>query len=187
MCYFINVVIKNSKEVGKMRLKKAALGLVMVCLVFSLLFSSGITVKASTAEDGTPVGTVIAFAGGIAPEGYLLCDGTAYSRITYQRLYMVIGTVYGAGDGATFNVPDLRGEFIRGLDNGRGVDTGRALGSWQEDMFKKHSHGANYLSYSVSGEYARKQGYRGWASQTDETGGSETRPRNVALNYCIKY
>lgn len=57
-----------------------------------------------------PVGTVIPFAGSSSPTGWLICDGTAVSRATYSDLFNLVGTTYGAGDGATtFNIPDLRG------------------------------------------------------------------------------
>lgn len=70
------------------------------------------------------VGEVLAFAANSAPSGALVCNGAAVSRTTYVRLYNKIGTTFGVGDGSsTFNLPDLRGEFIRGWDNSRGVDT----------------------------------------------------------------
>jgi microcystin-dependent protein len=70
-----------------------------------------------------PAGTLNAFAGASAPDGFLLCNGGAISRSIYSDLFAAIGTTYGAGDGSTtFNIPDLRGEFLRGLDGGRGVD-----------------------------------------------------------------
>ncbi|ALP62827.1 hypothetical protein AN416_09610 [Paraburkholderia caribensis] len=71
-------------------------------------------------------------------------NGASLSRTAYAALYAKIGTTYGAGDGSTtFNVPDLRAEFIRGLDDGRGVDVGRALGSWQDSLFGYHAHAAS--------------------------------------------
>jgi microcystin-dependent protein len=64
-------------------------------------------------------GTIIAYAGISAPDGFLLCDGTAVSRVTYADLYRVIGTIYGAGDGSTtFNLPDLRGRTVVGVNAG---------------------------------------------------------------------
>ncbi len=78
-------------------------------------------------------GIVLPFAGAAAPTGWLLCQGQAVNRVTYAALFAVIGTTYGAGDGSTtFGVPDMRGEFPRGLDAGRGVDSGRTLGSAQK-------------------------------------------------------
>lgn len=66
------------------------------------------------------------------PAGWLVRDGRALSRVAYAQLFAVLGTRYGAGDGATtFNIPDDRGDFLRCADMGRGVDAGRAVGSWQ--------------------------------------------------------
>lgn len=91
-----------------------------------------------------PAGTVVAFAGSAAPSGWLVCNGAAISRTTYAALFAVIGTTWGAGDGSTtFNLPDLRGEFIRGLDLGRGVDSGRVLGSAQASQNLSHTHTAS--------------------------------------------
>lgn len=88
-----------------------------------------------------PAGMVMHFAGAAAPSGWLVCDGSAVSRAYYADLFSAIGTVYGAGDGSTtFNLPDLRGEFLRGLDSGRGVDAARALGSAQGEAYKSHTH-----------------------------------------------
>ncbi|TXH53952.1 MAG: phage tail protein [Desulfurellales bacterium] len=69
-----------------------------------------------------PPGTINAYAGASAPTGWLLCYGQAVSRTTYSVLFGIIGTTYGAGDGSTtFNVPDLRGRVIAGVDNMGGV------------------------------------------------------------------
>lgn len=63
----------------------------------------------------TPLGTINAFGGSVAPDGWLMCQGQALSRTTYAELFAVIGTAFGAGDGSTtFNIPDFRGEFLRG-------------------------------------------------------------------------
>ncbi len=88
-----------------------------------------------------PAGTILAFAGSSVPSGYLIANGAALSRATYSALFGAISTTYGAGDGSTtFNIPDLRGEFLRGLDNGRGVDSGRALGTFQASQMSSHTH-----------------------------------------------
>jgi len=77
-----------------------------------------------------PTGGLIPFAGTTAPEGFLLCDGSAVSRTTYAALFAGIGTMYGAGDGATtFNLPDLRGRAIVGKDDMGGVAAGRVTGA----------------------------------------------------------
>lgn len=84
----------------------------------------------------------IAYIGMIsAPTGWLKANGAAISRSTYADLFAAIGTTFGAGDGtSTFNLPDLRGEFVRGHDDGRGVDAGRVFGSWQNSDNKSHNH-----------------------------------------------
>ena len=74
-------------------------------------------------------GMIMAFAGGAAPNGWLLCDGSAVSRVTYSALFAVIGTTYGSGNGSTtFNVPDARGRTLIGAGSGVGL-TARSLGS----------------------------------------------------------
>lgn len=84
-----------------------------------------------------PVGSIITFAKNSSPIGFLECDGSAISRTTYNSLFSVIGAVFGVGDGSTtFNIPDLRGEFIRGWDNSAGIDSGRVFGSSQLDAFQ---------------------------------------------------
>lgn len=86
----------------------------------------------------TPPGAVMPFATDKQPSRYwLYCDGRAVSRTTYSSLFAVIGTTYGAGNGSTtFNLPDYRGAFIRGLDSGRGLDGGRRLGTLQGDAIR---------------------------------------------------
>jgi microcystin-dependent protein len=100
----------------------------------------------SAIPGGTPTGLVAPFAGAAAPSGWILCDGSAYGRTSLDpspqvALFGVIGTTYGAGDGlTTFNVPDLRGMFVRGLDAGRGIDPARALGTQQAFGTQAHNH-----------------------------------------------
>jgi phage-related tail fiber protein len=177
--------------------------------------------KASDVTDGVPVGTVIPFAKDVLHNGYLECDGTPISRDTYSALFAFIGTHYGDGDGSTtFNLPDLRGEFIRGWDNGRGVDVSRNIGTSQAEEVEPHNHSA---SSNSTGSHSHDIYERGsdncglgslWSvdrfrkcddrgpsrngtilssgshSHTitvDNSTGTETRPRNIALMYCIKY
>jgi microcystin-dependent protein len=80
-----------------------------------------------------PSGAIQHFARTTAPEGWLKANGSTVSRTQYAELFAAVGTLFGAGDGSTtFNLPDLRGEFVRGFDDGRGVDAGRLLGSAQK-------------------------------------------------------
>ncbi len=89
-------------------------------------------------------GTIYANSLNTPRPGSLACDGTAVSRTTYAALFALIGTTWGAGDGSTtFNLPDLRGEFLRGIDNGRGVDTSRGFATAQTSQNASHAHGVN--------------------------------------------
>ena len=138
-----------------------------------------------------PPGAVFHFARNSAPSGYLVCNGSIVSRTTYANLFAAIGTTFGAGNGSTtFGLPNLLGEFIRGWDAGRGVDSGRGFGSWQADMFKSHTHPFQ-AQYNIGG-YTDNGGAPDERSTlhnlvTAATGGTETRPRNVALLPCIKF
>ena len=150
-----------------------------------------------------PVGTVIWYAADAIPTGYLECAGATVSRSTYSALFAVIGTVYGAGDGSsTFKLPDLRGEFVRGYDHGRGIDAGRGIGTAQSDEFKEHQHEfgcddqvRSQGGYTALGSFAydanssTSGGGQRARTKNDNTnsGGTETRPRNIALLACIKY
>ena len=138
-----------------------------------------------------PPGTLAYWPGTTAPSGWLKRNGAAVSRVAYARLFAVLGTRFGAGDGFnTFNLPDDRGEFIRGLDDGRGVDTGRVLGSWQADEFKSHAH--PFSAAQAIGGYTDNGGapdQRVMVSETNtgNAGGAETRPRNRAYLAIIKF
>jgi len=136
---------------------------------------------------GIAAGLIVTCPNGVQA-GFLECDGSLLSRATYAVLFNVIGEKYGAGDGSsTFQIPDLRGEFIRGFDNGRGVDSGRAEGSTQLDEFKSHSHTNGRTTYWNNGIPAGGNPTSSTPSTTGTTGGDETRPRNVAMTFCIKY
>ncbi|MBD3814250.1 MAG: tail fiber protein [Betaproteobacteria bacterium] len=143
----------------------------------------------------SPAGAVSMFAMPTPPTGWLKANGAAISRAAYAALFAAIGTTFGNGDGSTtFNLPDLRGEFLRVWDDGRGVDIGRGFASLQGYQIQWHAHpfgnglrwvnaGANLGS---SGAEISQVGGGGYPV-IDGVGGSETRPRNVALLACIKY
>lgn len=168
--------------------------------------------KATVASLATvvPSGAVMPFARNSAPTGWLEADGAAVSRTTYAALFAAIGTTFGAGNGSTtFNLPDLRGEFVRGWDDGRGVDAGRAFGSAQLDQMQRITGNAGIraatsgvasgaMSVASTSAFTRHNGGDGGASYVyfDSAGSpgarvssstsGETRARNVALLYCIK-
>lgn len=139
-----------------------------------------------------PVGAVQSFAMSTAPTGWLECNGVTVpngsgtvSGVTanFAALYAAVGSTYGSAG----KLPDLRGEFVRGWDNSRGVDSARTFGSSQSDDFKSHSH--SYTGSSNTGLVGGggSAGLFNTSYTTGATGGTETRPRNVALLYCIKY
>lgn len=145
-------------------------------------------------------GTIILYASNTPPSGYLKANGAAVSRTTYSSLFNKIGTIFGNGNGSTtFNLPDLRGEFIRGWSDGHSVDSGRAFGSKQDEQ-------TNNLAFVEGTDYSGPQNvpiavpntgaWSSWIDSGDGGGGAsmrfrvrgvETRPRNIALLACIKY
>lgn len=144
-----------------------------------------------------PPGLVAHFARNTAPAGWLKANGAAVSRIAYADLFAAIGTIFGAGDGFnTFNLPNLRGEFLRGWDDGRNADPGRVFGSAQADAIRSHNHNVPAWKATqpdpTGGPSAVGADSGGGGSEQDDivtriTGSAETRPRNVALLACIKF
>ncbi|MCK9801894.1 phage tail protein [Pseudomonas sp. MAFF 302030] len=145
-------------------------------------------------KSATPVGAIIPFPMGAVPAGYLELDGQVLSIATYPDLASYLGSTFNTGsEGAgNFRLPDSRGEFLRGWDNGRGVDPGRVLGSNQADEFKSHTHSVKDSSNVGNVFDSWTYGDTGDGVTQDEnlrtnpTGGSETRPRNLAVMWCIK-
>lgn len=143
----------------------------------------------------TQPGEIRLFAMTGVPDGFLEANGSAISRTAYAALFAAIGTTYGAGNGSTtFNIPDMRGEFPRGWDHGRGADPGRTFGSGQGHQFEDHDHkllissgaGSGYV-VSISPSQAGREALFFVNAPGSGSHGSETRPRNLALLYCIKY
>jgi len=159
--------------------------------------ATGPSGSAGPSGPGLSAGAVIYHASSTPPTGFIKANGASLSTSTYAALFASIGYTFG-GSGGSFNVPDLRGEFLRGWDDSRGVDSGRSFGSAQADEFKSHTHtgsslaaGTIWLSrYQLSGgtwPNEKDGNTSGTGSPTGATGGTETRPRNVALLACIKY
>jgi len=150
-----------------------------------------------------PTGVIVPWPVDSEPTGTLTCNSQEVDRTTYAALFAVIGTTYGVGDGSTtFNVPDYRGYFLRGMDDGEGVDpnaasrtdrgdgiTGDNVGTKQEDEFESHTHtiyplGSPNSNGSPAGQYnmpPTKSGASGAAG-----GSTETRPKNINIIYLIK-
>jgi microcystin-dependent protein len=134
----------------------------------------------------TPPGVVLPFAGSSAPSGWLICQGQSLSTSAFPALFAAIGYIYG-GSGSTFNLPDTRGLFLRGAGtNPDNINNTTTLGARQEDMFKSHSHKSG--DWYNNGENGSGIGYMGvnFNKDTGSTGGTETRPANLGVNYIIK-
>ncbi|ANG80608.1 tail fiber protein [Escherichia coli] len=139
-----------------------------------------------------PVGVPVPWPSATPPTGWLKCNGAAFDKVKYPRL----ATAYPSG-----KLPDLRGEFIRGWDDGRGIDTGRALLSIQSDEVRKlalkywgpASNSSPSKTFALSdsaggGLYTDgiSQASGGIINAFQLPGGNETRPRNVAFNYIVR-
>ena len=167
-------------------------------------------IAGATLYADTPLGTINAFGGSTAPEGWLLCQGQAISRTTYADLFKVIGTAFGAGDGSTtFNVPDLRGEFLRGAGTNSHTDQGSGgnVGTHQDatefpNLYGKNSSpqfgyvatDANYAFEQITKSDAEiKTGNTKYSLITTDAFADTTaidrytsRPTNTSVNYMIK-
>ncbi|WP_455826676.1 phage tail-collar fiber domain-containing protein [Pseudomonas graminis] len=151
--------------------------------------------------EAAPPGMVVAFATATAPTGWIKANGAAVSRTAFARLFNYIGTRFGAGDGSTtFNLPDVRGEFIRGLDDARGIDVGRVLGSWQASQNLAHNHtataavdGAHTHTYTLNRQGSSadhrvldmppgRTGSEGTAKVSVDSAGEHTHAITVGMN-----
>jgi len=135
--------------------------------------------------DDSMTGMVAAFAMTAAPPGWLKCNGAAVSRTAYPRLFGWLGTHYGAGDGTTtFNLPDMRGLFPRGWDDGRGLDPGRAFGVYQDMMIHSHAHTASAAAVGdhQHAAWSDAQGNHAHRAWTDAQGGhAHTAPSSPGI------
>ncbi len=151
------------------------------------------------AAGGLPVGTILPFGGVEVPDGWLACNGDAFNEAQYPELFKAIDFLWGK-QGNKFRVPDLRGMFLRGLDVEGKEDPDFMLrdgennvGSRQADALQDHTHqydkGHYYHPHGMDGDGQRNQGH-----QQEQTAGvssartsTETRPKNVYVNFIIKY
>ncbi|EJF80758.1 hypothetical protein MCO_00272 [Bartonella sp. DB5-6] len=161
-----------------------------------------------------PCGFIATFAMQEIPNGWLLCDGATYERKDYPQLFKAIGDKWGKDSDTTFKVPDFRGMFLRGFDDGRGLDADRLFANEQQDSIKSHTH---ICTIKEAGKHTHNFQYAGvgWSAndigrrnpsyhyqtitgttQTagahthevtlSSTGEAETRPVNTTVVYAIK-
>ncbi len=177
----------------------------------AISFQAPVTLNGVSLQNSlVPVGTMMAYGGdttnqdvvkNLKAQGWLPCDGSAVSRKDYDGLFAAIGTAFGAGNSpSTFNVPDLRGRFPRGTNQNSGRDpdagtrradpaganSGNQVGSVQDDEFKSHTHGYSETHYVDKGGNMSGSHWSVKGSQTTATGGKETRPKNLYVNWIIK-
>lgn len=171
-----------------------------------------------------PAGVIVPFGGEEVPYGWMLCNGAEVSRTEYANLYSAIGVCWGNGDGSTtFNLPDMRGMFLRGVAgesgndpdaasrivlNDNGGNTGNNVGSYQGDAIRNITGtfctqqrfgaqtppptGAFSESQYVADTYKYQKYYYGVPQYTFDASlvvpvGNDNRPKNVYVNYIIKY
>ena len=189
----INAIVRDSIPPEKIRTTLAEYGITDA-------YTKSVTYTKAEIEallknmSALPVGAMVPFPKGTVPAGFLEVDGSVQSAATYPDLAAYLGTTFNQGnEGAgNFRLPESRGEFLRGWDHGRGVDAGRVIGSWQADMLKSHVHTVNDSSGigSVVDSWLYGDLGNGVTDdadlRTNPTGGVETRPRNLAVIWCIK-
>ena len=162
-----------------------------------------------------PAGTVLPFAGDTAPSGWAICNGDPVSRTDYAELFTAIGELWGVGDGSTtFNLPDMRGQFLRGKDYGRHLIDGKGnpdgdldVGVYTEDAIRNmtgrtytfsggsttrpdsgifdHTNAGNaIIEYSPNRNFSTN--YVDFNASRQVPTASDNRPKNVTVNYIIK-
>ncbi|MCX5508637.1 phage tail protein [Pseudomonas sp. BJa3] len=219
------IVLRNGREVTdylsdgqKITFKTpCSLGEAVEILAFSSFQAANSYTKAETqallnTASALPVGAMLPFPRGSVPAGFLEVDGSTQSASVYPDLAAYLGGAFNKGNEPEgfFRLPDTRGEFLRGWDHGRGVDPGRAVGSWAGDSLLDHQHavisadaGTGKMPFEANvagsatgnlGATARTIG----SSVLNATlvssvfapaaakGGTETRPRSLAVMWCLK-
>ncbi len=178
-----------------------------------LMFFIAMLVLVVNSARAQPIGTIIAFAGEInsVPKGYLVCDGKEYPTKEYPELSKAIGTAWGSSGAGKFNLPDLRGMFLRGVNGARGDsysdpdanDTtirkathggrpGNNVGSLQDDAIKSHTHEYQMVKHvgaitgNSGGGITVPDSYDNETTQPNTGAGKETRPKNAYVYYLIK-
>ena len=168
-------------------------------------FTGTVNLPSGTKIDGTsvdliPAGAIMAFAMNSAPSGWLACNGSTINRVTYARLFAAISTLYGAGNGtSTFRLPDLRGYFVRGYgeDDGSGAFGAKQADAFQNftgtvsidafikgtGVFQEDSNSQNYIDNTGATDTGSKVTFD---PSTVARTSNETRPKNIAMLYCIK-
>lgn len=181
----------NGKALLGIALLSAGLAFGEYVSVINAKSAGGVIVNETTVIDTTPIGTVAMWSTNTPPTGWIEMNGQSTSG--YPELAAVVGS----------NVADLRGEFVRGWDNGKGTDSGRSIRSFQGDLIKSHKHFVTTADVFNTSAFSTNDNSGDHIVSSDNTpstygnvrtnrysteldGGNENRPRNVALMYIIK-
>lgn len=204
------LAVKKNSSTGLATLSGGEIqsGAAAICLYdgtqFELINPSPVSAPSGT----NPTGAIIIWSTTTAPTGYLECNGAQVSQTTYSQLYGVIGTIYGAASGGNFTLPDFRGYFPRGWADNGSIDSGRTIGTTQQNAVgplvvtdPEHDHTvsiwANYDGHNPpsliagtntsvnSGVFTTASSPTG-ISVAGVNSASETRPINLAVMFCIK-
>jgi microcystin-dependent protein len=148
--------------------------------------------QAIAVPSGGVVGEIRSFAMATCPAGWLEAAGQSVAATTYPNLFASLGTTWGTSSGNVV-LPDSRGRFARGFDHGAGNDSGRTFGTVQGDQLQDHQHTVAVTSSpivvgtSATASFMAPGGSTNTSDPTTGNHGSETRPKNFTVTYCVKY
>lgn len=218
-----DAIIGTTLEVASGKLRVRSLGITSNEIaddnVITAKIANGAVTQAKASNMLVPAGAIMAFAMNSAPTGWLAANGSSVSTTTYASLFAAIGYTYG-GSGGSFNLPDLRGYFVRGAGTNSDGTASGGFGGKQSESLLNHTHSGttggqsashthSYTRYSsldnniVTGSSGIDSVWKGTTSVTTTSnsvnhthdfttgnpstgGGTETRPANIAMLYCIK-
>jgi len=198
--------LKNSLSIDALSYNKQGKKTIEIPFIFpaAWLEENREVLNNGVVDRDNPIGTILAFAGNIdkIPAGWKLCNGDALPIQGYEEIFNIVGYNWGKQQNGNFNLPDLRGYFLRGATLNSNVDPDvsqrtpngdgkmNSVGSSQTDQIIKHSH--TTATFAITNNYEAQVGNGGgWrtphtGSGTGETGGNETRPKNKYVNYIIR-
>jgi microcystin-dependent protein len=160
--------------------------------VSALYLGSGNWQVLSSSGAGGVVGEIRSFATASCPTGWLEAAGQSVASTTYPSLSAALGTTWGTSSGNVV-LPDSRGRFARGFDHGAGVDSGRTFGTVQADQLQNHQHTVAetatpiVVGSSATASFMAPGGSLSTSDPTTGNHGTETRPVNFTVTYCVKY
>jgi hypothetical protein len=192
-----NYQLEKSFSIDALSYNKEGKKIIDISFIYpaAWLENNSSSIYSNIVDRDNPIGTILAFAGDIdkIPAGWKLCDGDNLPIHGNEEVFNTIGYNWGREKNGNFNIPDLRGAFLRGVDNNRNLDKEpkRKVGSYQSDSFISHSHpppqGTKYyITEGSGGQLVGGGGNVGVPKETGFAGSDETRPVNFAVNFIIR-